>query len=170
MNTPDPFAEAADEHRRAVDACAAAIRAVAEAVWNTAREEKKWTPAQVAEHLAVSYDPLLSELEGGQGMRILVSWWKRRILRWKFLPSILAGKFPRGVPAPREIRPTSTAPTPEAGARRLSECAGIFVDRFARAHAAGRAHLTHPYLGTLSGAEALRFLTSHVRHHGRQLP
>ncbi len=170
MNAADAFVQAADEHRRAVDECAATIRSVAGADWESARDPRKWSPAQVAEHLAVSYEPLLSELGGGAGMRLVVPWWKRRILRWKFLPSILAGTFPRGVPAPREIRPTSTAPTPEAGAQRLTECAGVFVDRFARAHAAGRARLTHPYLGTLADAVALRFLTSHVRHHRRQLP
>ncbi len=170
MNEADAFAQAADEHRRVVDECAAMIREVAGADWASVRDPKKWSPAQIAEHLAVSYDPLLSELEGGAGMRMVVPWWKRRILRWKFLPSILAGTFPRGVPAPREVRPTSTAPTPGAGAQRLTERAGVFVDSFARAHAAGRARVTHPYLGTLEDTVALRFLTSHVRHHEKQLP
>jgi hypothetical protein len=170
VNAADAFAQAADEHRRAVEACAAAIRTVAVEDWETAPGPKKWSPAQIAEHLALSYDPLISELDGGPGMRIVVPWWKRRILRWRFLSRILAGTFPPGVPAPREIRPATTAPSPGAGAQRLKECAGVFVDRFARAHAAGRARVTHPYLGTLADAVALRFLTSHTHHHRRQLP
>jgi DinB superfamily len=167
---PRTFAEAAEEHRRAVDACAAAIRAVAEADWSTAREEKKWSPAQIAEHLAVAYDPLLSELEGRPGYRVVVPWWKRRILRWKFLPRVLAGTFPPGVPAPREVRPAATSRSPDAGARKLTERAGVFLDRLAQARTQGRARFTHPYMGRLSDVEALRLLTSHAHHHRRQLP
>jgi uncharacterized damage-inducible protein DinB len=166
----DAFAEAADEHRRAVAECAAAIRAVSAQGWDAAREAKKWSPAQIAEHLAVAYDPVISEIDGTGGFRMLVPWWKRQILRWKFLGPILAGTFPPGVPAPREVRPISTSKTPEEGARRLTECAELFLDRFAEAHREGRARVTHPYIGRLSGDVALRFLTSHARHHRRQLP
>ena len=164
------FDSAAEEHRRAIADCAAVIHLVAPAEWERARAEKKWTPAQIAEHLAIAYDPPLAELAGTGGFRLLVPWWKRRILRWKFLATILEGTFPPGVPAPREIRPAVTAPTPEDGARRLVERSEIFLERFAAAHAQGRARVTHPYMGRLDGVVALRFLTSHVRHHRRQLP
>jgi hypothetical protein len=150
--------------------CAAAIRAVSAEDWNAARETGKWSPAQIAEHLAIAYDPLLSELEGGPGFRRLVPWWKQRLIRWKFLPRILAGTFPRGVPAPKEVRPVATAGSPDDGARKLAERAVVFLDRYAAARSAGRASFTHPYLGRLNGVDALRFLTSHVHHHQRQLP
>jgi len=88
----------------------------------------------------------------------------------RFLAPILAGRFPKGVRAPREVRPTSTSRTPEDGARRLAERAEVFLDRFAQAHGQGRARVTHPYLGRLNGAVAVRFLTAHVRHHREQLP
>jgi len=170
MNRPDAFAEAAEEHRQAVAACAAAIRSVAAADWERAPAEKKWTAAQIAEHLAVAYDPVLSEIDGTGGFRMLAPWWMRPILRWKFLAPILAGTFPKGVRAPREVRPTTTSRTPEAGALRLAERAEIFLDRFALARGQGRARVTHPYMGRLDGAVAVRFLTSHVRHHCEQLP
>jgi hypothetical protein len=164
------FVRAAEEHRHAVAECAGAIRSVPAAAWEAARDGKKWSPAQIAEHLAVAYDPVLAEIDGTGGFRMLVPWWKRRILRWKFLGPILAGTFPPGVPAPREVRPTSTSMTPEEGARRLAERAEIFLDRFARAHREGRARVTHPYIGRVKGAVAVRFLTSHALHHRRQLP
>ena len=170
MSAADPYAQAADEHRRAVDVCAAAIRSIAGADWGRARDAKKWSPAQIAEHLAVAYDPLLSELDGGPGFRMVFPWWKRRILRWKFLAPILAGRFPSGVTAPREVRPSTTSPSPEDAARKLTERAGAFIDRLARARQAGKAKVTHPYMGRLSDVEALRFLTSHAHHHRRQLP
>ena len=58
MTTPDRFAQAADDHRQAVATCAAAIRSVSAADWERPPAEKKWTPAQIAEHLAVAYDPV----------------------------------------------------------------------------------------------------------------
>ena len=170
MSGSDAFARAADEHRRAVAECAATIRAVPAAAWEAAREPKKWSPAQIAEHLAVSYDPVLSEVDGTGGFRLVLPGWKRRILRWVFLRRVLAGKIPRGVRAPREVRPATTARTPEDGARRLAERAETFLERFAEADRQGRARVTHPYMGRLDGAVAVRFLTAHVRHHRAQLP
>ena len=170
MTSKGSFAQAADEHREAVAACAEAIRSVPEADWDRAPGEKKWSPAQIAEHLAVAYDPPLSEINGTGGFRMLAPWWLRPILRWRFLRPILAGSFPRGVRAPREIRPTATSPSPEEGARRLGERAEVFLERFAQAQRQGRARVTHPYMGRLNGAVVLRFLTSHVRHHRAQLP
>jgi len=170
MKASDRFAQAADDHRQAVATCAAAIRSVSAADWERSPAEKKWTPAQIAEHLAVAYDPVLSEIDGTGGFRMIVPWWMRPILRLRFLAPILAGRFPKGVRAPREVRPTSTSRTPEDGARRLAERAEVFLGRFAQAHGQGRARVTHPYLGRLNGAVAVRFLTSHVRHHREQLP
>ena len=169
MTSEGSFAQAADEHREAVAACAEAIRSVSGADWDRAPGEKRWSPAQIAEHLAVSYDPPLAELDGTGGFRVVVPWWKRLIFRRKFLAPILAGTFPKGVPAPREIRPASTSGSPEEGARRLSDRAEIFLERVTRAEAEGRACVTHPYLGRLRGVVIVRFLTSHVRHHRRQL-
>jgi len=170
MSRPAAFAEAAEEHRQAVATCAAAIRSVSAADWERPPAEKKWTPAQIAEHLAIAYDPVLSEIDGRGGFRPRFPGWQRRILRWIFLKPVLAGRYPKGVRAPREVRPTTTSPSPEEGARRLSERAEIFLDRFAQAHGRGEARVTHPYMGRLKGVVAVRFLTSHVRHHQSQLP
>ena len=166
----DPFAQAADEHRRAVAECAAAIRSVAGELWERPPAEKKWSPAQIAEHLAIAYDPVLSEVDGRGGFRPRFPWWQRKILRWIFLRPVLAGRFPKGVRAPPEVRPTTISPSPEEGARRLAACAEVFLESFAQAHGQGRARVTHPYLGRLNGAVAVRFLTAHVRHHRGQLP
>ena len=170
MNARDKFVRAADEHRDAVETCASAIRSIAAEEWDISPETAKWSPAQIAEHLAIAYEPLLSELEGGPGFRTRAPWWMRPILRWTFLPRILSGRFPRGVRAPREVRPVAKSGTPQEGAQRLRERSEVFLDRLARARQERRPHFTHPYMGRLSDVEALRFLTSHAHHHRRQLP
>jgi uncharacterized damage-inducible protein DinB len=170
VNANDAFLRAAEEHREAVATCASAIRAVGEESWNLSAEAAKWSPAQIAEHLAVAYEPLLSELDGGAGFRPRAPWWMRPILRWTFLPRILAGRFPTGVRAPSEVRPVATSRGPREGAQRLKERSEVFLDRLSRERQNRRPHFTHPYMGRLSDVEALRFLTSHAHHHRRQLP
>lgn len=110
MIAPEAFARAAADHRDAIEAVAAALRAVDPAVWRVPARPGKWTPAEIAHHLILAYDPPLSELSGGAGYALRIPWWKRRLLRWKFLGGIVRrGEFPRGAPAPREIRPRGDA-------------------------------------------------------------
>jgi uncharacterized damage-inducible protein DinB len=157
-------------HREAVASCAAAIRAVPASAWTRERAAGKWTPAQIAEHLRIAYDPLLSEVGGGTGMALRLPWWKRRLVRWRFLGLILRGGFPKNAPAPREIRPTGHSASPEEAAQRLSENAEQFLDRLGEAARRGPVRLTHPYFGGLSTLQILQLLTSHARHHQSQLP
>ena len=170
MTAAGTLDRAADEHRKAVGECTATIRGVAAAQWTAARAEGKWTAAEIAEHLRIAYDPLLSEVGGGSGMAVRLPWWKQKLVRWKFLPLILRGGFPKGAPAPREIRPTSHSATPEEAAHRLTRSAEEFLGRLAEAADRRTVRLTHPYFGKLTALEALTLLTSHARHHRAQFP
>jgi hypothetical protein len=158
------------EHREAVAGCAATIRAVSPELWSRSPTADKWSPAEIAEHLAIAYEPALAELDGGSGMRILLPWWQRQALRWLVLPGILRGGFPRRAPAPRELRPRGEAAGPDEAARRLSDRAEAFLNRLARAEASGPATITHAYFGRLSGLQAVKVLTSHANHHRKQFP
>lgn len=169
MSRADALASAVEEHRRAVADCVAAIRAVPPGDWGRPARPGGWTRAEIAEHLAVSYGPPLSELTGGRGFAIRLPWWKRLALRWTVLPKIRRGGFPKGAPAPREIRPGSTSPDPERAAVRFSEQAAAFLDDLERACRERSVRLTHAYFGMLSAVDALRVLTSHASHHRRQL-
>jgi DinB superfamily len=102
-------------------------------------------------------------------MAVRLPWWKRRLVRWRFLPMILRGGFPKNAPAPREIRPTGHSATPEEAAQRLTRSAEEFLRRLAET---GRrtVRLTHPYFGDLSALQTVQLLTSHARHHQSQLP
>lgn len=170
MTATETLDRAADEHRKAVGECVATIRALGAAQWTVARAEGKWTPAQIAEHLRLAYEPLLLEVGGGSGMAVRLPWWKWRLVRWKFLPLILRGGFPKGAPAPREFRPTSHSSTPAEAAHRLSRSAEEFLGRLAEAAERRTVRMTHPYFGKLTALETLTLLTTHARHHRKQFP
>ena len=157
------------EHRQAIADCAAAIRTVARSDWDRRPAERKWSPAEIAEHLAIAYEPPLSELNGGPGFRMVVPWWKRPLLRWTVLPGIRRGRFPSGAPAPREIRPASGSADPEQAAARLSEQAERFLGALEASCRERTVRLTHAYFGKIGARDVVRLLTSHARHHGRQL-
>ncbi len=169
MSRAEALAPAVAEHRRAVADCVAAIREVAPDDWREPARPGGWTRAEIAEHLAMSYAPPLSELAGGPGFAVRLPGWKRQLLRWVVLPKIRRGGFPKGAPAPREVRPASASPDPERAALRLSEQAQSFLERLDTACRERAVRLTHAYFGKLSAVDAVRLLTSHANHHRRQL-
>lgn len=168
MRRAAALAAAAQAHRREVEACTRAFSAAA-GRWAEPVRPGAWTRAEIAEHLAISYDPPLSELGGGPGFALRLPWWKRRIVRWKALPMILRGGFPTGAPAPREIRPASASPSPAAAEEKLRARSERFLGELEKACATRRVRLTHAYFGRISALEVLHVLTSHARHHRRQL-
>src|SRR6187402_106329 len=106
MNVTTDAREASSDHHRAVREFVAAARAVEPSQWEQPLGEGKWTPAQVAEHVRLSYEIFSAQLSGGQGLRVRTSWWMRPLLRWRFLGGILQqGVLPAGARAPREVRP-----------------------------------------------------------------
>jgi hypothetical protein len=159
-------------HRAALAAFVATVEALDEAAWHAHPEPGKWSPAQVAEHLRLTYLVVLAELEGTGGFRVRTRWWQQRLFRFLYLRRILdRGVFPRGVPAVREIRPG------EGPFERAAAVAGLRAEgeRFLRAvvAAAGRpgVTVTHPFLGQVEVLPGLRFATQHIRHHhGQVLP
>jgi hypothetical protein len=165
------FEDALADHREAIDAVVRAVREVDPRVWTESRASGKWAPADVAEHLALSYGPPLSELDGGPGFALRVKGWKLWVVRRKYLPAILErGVLPSGASSPREARPVSRSATPDEAGDRLSENASRFERRLTEARARGEVRLTHAYFGSLTGPEILRILAVHARHHRVQLP
>jgi uncharacterized damage-inducible protein DinB len=163
------FEQAAADHRGAIEDVVRAVESLDASLWAIARRPGKWSPAEIAQHLVLAYEPPLAELEGGAGYAVRLPWWKRAVLRWRVLPQILEqGKFPRGAPAPREARPKGGLASPEEAVRRLRESAVRFELRLSEAHAARQVRLTHSYLGKLTAPQILRLLAVHARHHGAQ--
>jgi hypothetical protein len=157
-------------HREAIVELGRVVETQDPAVWTAAVRPGKWSPAEIAQHLVLSYEVPLVELDGGAGFAIVLPWWKRAGLRWMILPRILSGRFPRGAPAPREARPRNTAASPVEAARVLREKAGLFERRLAEAHAERGVRLTHAYFGRLTAPQILTLLGVHATHHRAQFP
>jgi hypothetical protein len=161
---------AVDEHRIAVAAFLDAAERVPSAAWTVARAPGKWTPAQLCEHLSLSYDALLTELAEGRPMAPRATGWKRAVLRTLVLPHILFhGSIPVRAPAPRETRPPEACPDRRAALARLREVAERFEHRLDAARRVGGGRVTHPYFGPLPPDKAMRFCAVHLDHHRPQL-
>lgn len=156
-------------HLEVLDGFIRAAEQVPADAWNRAPADESWSPAQVAEHLRLTYVVTRPELRGGQGFRVRTSRWKQWLFQFLFLRRITEqGRFPANVPAVREIRP---APGPYDRAALLAALRDE-GEQFDREFAAVRdadVRLSHPFLGRLKPADALALTTQHIRHHEKQL-
>ena len=155
------------EHRAAVDRFLETTARVPAERWSLPLAEGKWSPAQVAEHVALFYEQALSELGGGEPMRRRVGRAMETVLRWVVLPHILFHRtIPVAVHAPRQLRPSEAGAPREGFEARLRAA----VERFERELARDGTHrVTHPYFGRLALPRAMRFAAVHTEHHARQM-
>jgi hypothetical protein len=157
-----------EAQRAALDAFIATAASLAPESWNAPRGSDKWSPAQVSEHLRLAYATIRSELAGQAGFRIRTKPWQRWLLRFTHLPRILrTGRFPAGVPAPREIRPAAGPYDRDQLLSALREEGELFAQAVAAAPAASA--ITHPFLGRLALRDGVRFSAQHIRHHHAQI-
>jgi uncharacterized damage-inducible protein DinB len=160
----------AADHRSEVHAAAEAFAAVPADAWERPLGEGKWSPAETALHLILAYERLASELGGGPSVRFLAPWWQRAAFRRLFLGRILRGDFyPKKVKGPPEARPEPPFPDRAEALRRLRGAGDAFERAVRDGYAKGDGCVTHPYLGRLEPADALRFFALHTRHHREQM-
>lgn len=158
------------DHRSEVAAAAESFAAVPDRAWDEPLGDGKWSPAETAQHLIVVFHRLTGELRGGPSVRFLVPWWKRSAFRGLFLGRILGGDwYPRKIQGPPEARPAPPFPSRTEAPVRLREAGEAFESAIRDAHAKGNGGVTHPYLGRLAPADALRFFAMHTRHHREQM-
>lgn len=162
--------QAKDEHQAALAAFLVAARAVPDPQWNEPPREGKWSPAQIAEHLRLTYATIARELRGDTGFRVRVGRLRQLVLRLTVLRRLRRERaFPPGAPAVREVRP---GPGPF---ERQATLAGLQVeaDGFGASLDAGRnlrtIGITHPFFGKLGPFQGLELMTLHTSHHRAQL-
>jgi hypothetical protein len=154
-------------HQQAVQAFLASAHAVPPERWDRPRAEGKWSPGQIAEHLALSYEAsgevLHGRAPGPAPPRLL-----RPLLRTVLLrPVLWMGRFPAASKAPGMLRPgPSTAAAPVL-LDRLQAAAAAFES--AAREVRGTA-IDHPAFGRLPLVDLVRLQEIHTRHHHLQMP
>ncbi|MDX1582208.1 MAG: DinB family protein [Thermoanaerobaculia bacterium] len=156
-------------HQRASSELINVAGAIPDSAWELPREEGKWSPQTVVEHLNTTYDVILGELGGGSGMEVRTRPLIRFVLRLTMVPAILlTGKFPRNARAPRETRPPATESIEKT----------VMLDRFreragqleqAALDAPSGTKITHAYFGSASVASGVTMCARHIQHHCAQL-
>jgi len=170
MTEDTAFDAAVAAHRQALTAYIASATQMAATRWNAARDVGKWSPAEITEHLRLSYVPAIAELAGQGGFRMRTPRWQQLLLRLWYLPRILRrGRMPTGVPAVREVRPGNGPFDQHALLLALQAAGEQFLDALGAARSRPSQRVTHPFLGKLTLAEGLGLSTAHLRHHHQQL-
>ena len=163
------FQNTLTENRAAVASFIAAARALPAGAWTQARAPGKWSPAQIAEHVAMAYEisrtGLQGKFPGASAPRLL-----RPIIRALFLnPVLKKGRFGAGAKAPGPFRP-SASPAPAATLLpRVQSAADGFEAALAAELAQGHATVDHPFFGRVALGDYLRLQVIHTDHHRRQL-
>ena len=156
------------DNRAAVEEFVAAARGVDAASWNTPRGEGKWSPAQIAEHLAIVYEYNRKVILGtaGKGAPAFL----QPLARWFIVTKTLkAGAFTRKGRAPGIFQPTSTPAAATAILTRLANAVSGFENDIRSGHPEGRHTVAHPFFGRLPTTDYLRLQAIHARHHRSQL-
>jgi hypothetical protein len=176
MPTATPRAErrwrtAVEEHQVALAAYLDAAAALSDEAWTRPWAPEKWTPAEITEHLAMTYRVFIGEVNGGPAMGLKLTPLYRRVLKLLMLPHMLFHRtFPKGARAPRELRPDASSLPPKGEAlEAMRELGERFAHEAERARGAGWDHVTHPYFGAIDLTRGMRLCAVHLQHHTRQL-
>lgn len=158
---------ALDAHHQAVQAFLASARTVPPERWDRPRAEGKWSPGQIAEHLALAYEAS-GEVLHGRSPGVAPPRLLRPLIRTLLLrPVLWLGRFPMASKAPEVMRPgSSPAPAP------------VLLDRLQAAVATFESAarnlrgptVDHPAFGHLPVVDLVRLQEIHTRHHHLQLP
>ncbi|MGE0158420.1 MAG: DinB family protein [Gemmatimonadales bacterium] len=158
-------------NRSAVDDLVA-VAERAQPHWNTPRAPGKWSPAQVAEHVARSLEEGANVVAGKPSKLPTLPFFVRPVAGFMLRRIVRSGKFPKaktnGAMNPERTSPTIPANAAEAKAR--IEAALATFERECRARVASGRPVESPAFGTVAVEDYARFTELHTRHHTKQIP
>ena len=137
-------------------------------VWTVPRAPGKWSPSQLAEHVARSLEESANEVAGVPSKFPNLPFFLKPIVRAFLFNRVLKnGTFPRA----RTSRPFDPAagPTTPAEARQRLEVAARRFDAACRARAAKDDEIASTVFGVVKISDYVRFQEIHTRHHTKQL-
>jgi len=159
-------ASALTAHHQAVEAFLNTAKSVPPDRWAVPRAPGKWSPGQVADHLAVVYEVNRNVLRGAAPARGAPRLLRPLLRVFLLNPVLRRGAFIPGSKTPKMLEPGESPAPPEALLARLRSAANAF-----ETDAAGNrsATIDHPFFGRLSIADYVRFQEIHTRHHHAQV-
>ena len=160
-------------NRAAVDEFITTARALDAPTWTAPRAAGAWSPAQIAEHLAIVYEYNRTVATGTASSPI--PWLFRPIIqplarRMVVDNTLKAGQFTRKGRAPGMFRPSATPPPSGEVLARLDAAVRGFEGDLRSRHPEARHTIAHPIFGTIPTADCIRLQAIHARHHPVQLP
>ena len=135
--------------------------------WDAPCAPGKWSPSQIVEHVARSYDASANVAAGQPSAFPTLPSFLHPLLRIVFRRILRRGVFPKGKTT-KAMNPAAGAATPADGRTRLMAAHERF-EMACRAVAARRTPMNTPMFGTVALEEFVRFLELHTRHHTRQI-
>ncbi len=156
-------------NRQAVTDLLTTVGAVTSSEWSRPIAPGKWSPGQVTEHVAVTYEVGRTILHGDSS-GLTVPRVVRPLIRVLFLNSVLKkGRFGRPAKTPKPFEPAASPALPEIVTARLQAAAAALEEDIERVAGSGQATLDHPFFGKIPLADYLQFQAIHTRHHHAQL-
>src|SRR6188472_1708057 len=136
------------DNRVAVEEFIAAARGIDAAKWGAPLADGRWSPAQIAEHLAIVYEYNRKVVTGtaGKGAPAIL----QPLARWFIVTKTLkAGRFTRKGRAPKIFQPTGSPPAAPVVLDRLTRAVAGFESDIRSGHPEARHTIAHPFFGTL---------------------
>ncbi len=148
----------------AVEEFLATARGVPAGAWAVPRAPGKWSPGQVAEHVARAYE-VNGALFRGEAPGGLPKFLRPLVRRFLLGMVLRKGDFPRGSRSPAIMKPDPTPAAQPVVIAQIEAAAREF-----EAEAGKRSgSIEHPFFGQVPVTDMVRLQEIHTRHHRRQL-
>jgi len=137
--------------------------------WTVPRAPGKWSPSQVVEHLARSFEESANLVAGAPSKFPTIPRLLRPLVRALFFTrAVKTGRFPSGGRTTGAFNPASGPGSPQEGRARVEAAVEKF-ERACRARESDAATAESGVFGTVRVTDYVRFQELHTRHHRPQL-
>jgi hypothetical protein len=164
MREMTDISTAVAENAQAVQAFVRALQA-AGTTWTQPVAPGKWSPGQLAEHLAATYEQSRQVLDGTADIKPMPAFVRPLFRALVVNRALKANSFPEGGRAPASFQPSADPPAMEEAVARLIRASDAFEREVARQAATPGYLVHHPVFGHLQPGDYLRFQALHTAHH-----
>lgn len=134
--------------------------------WRTPRAAGKWSPSQIAEHVARALEESGKNIKGEPNLFPTLPGIVRPVVRGLFFNRVLKkNSFMHGK-TNKAMNPVEGPTTPAEGRARLQQAHAAFE----RACREATPRFNHQIFGHIATADYARFQALHTQHHTKQIP